>query len=93
VNLGLMSFDDGSTDMPLVRLDRVRGRSPDQVRAIADAVQEALVEALGIPARDRFQIVTQHEPEEIIAPDAGLGFDRVGARNSATPMRPGRIRV
>ncbi|MFC9081718.1 tautomerase family protein [Streptomyces sp. NPDC057062] len=76
MNLGLMSFDDGSIDMPLVRLDMVRGRSPDQVLAVADAVQDALVEALGIPARDRFQIVTQHQPEEIIAQDAGLGFDR-----------------
>ncbi|MEU1166046.1 tautomerase family protein [Streptomyces sp. NPDC005921] len=26
--------------------------------------------------RDRFQIVTQHDPDEIIALDAGLGFQR-----------------
>ncbi|WP_234438340.1 tautomerase family protein [Streptomyces sp. NRRL S-340] len=29
---------------------------------------------LKIPERDRFQIVTQHDPAEIIALDAGLGF-------------------
>lgn len=62
--------------MPLVRIDMIRGRSPQQVRAVADAVQESLIEVLRIPERDRFQIVTQHDPEEIIALDAGLGFER-----------------
>ncbi|MFJ9631775.1 tautomerase family protein [Streptomyces sp. NPDC101175] len=62
--------------MPLVRIDLIRGRSPENVRAIADAVQQSLIEVLKIPARDRFQILTQHEPDEIIAEDAGLGFRR-----------------
>lgn len=62
--------------MPLVRIDMIRGRSPEQVRAVTDAVQHALVEVLGIPERDRFQIVTQHEADEIVTLDAGLGFER-----------------
>ncbi|MFJ3214045.1 tautomerase family protein [Streptomyces flaveolus] len=62
--------------MPLVRIDMIRGRRPEAVRAIADAVQQALIDVLNIPPRDRFQIVTQHDPDEIIALDAGLGFDR-----------------
>lgn len=62
--------------MPLVRIDMIRGRSPESVGAIADAVQQALIHVLKIPERDRFQIVTQHDPEELIALDAGLGFQR-----------------
>lgn len=62
--------------MPLVRIDLVRGRSPEAVKAIAEAVQQSLVDVLKVPERDRFQIVTQHEPDEIVALDAGLGFQR-----------------
>ncbi|MEV5846357.1 tautomerase family protein [Streptomyces sp. NPDC051985] len=62
--------------MPLVRIDLIRGRSPENIRAIADAVQQSLIDVLKIPERDRFQIVTQHDPDEIIALDAGLGFQR-----------------
>ncbi len=62
--------------MPLVRIDLNRGRTPQSVRDIADAVHGAIVDTYGIPVRDRFQIITQHEPGEIIAEDAGLGFER-----------------
>ncbi|MFF9496572.1 tautomerase family protein [Streptomyces flaveolus] len=62
--------------MPLVRIDMIRGRSPENIRAITDAVQQSLIDVLKIPERDRFQIVTQHDPDEITALDAGLGFTR-----------------
>ncbi|MEW2404005.1 tautomerase family protein [Streptomyces sp. NPDC046862] len=62
--------------MPLVRIDLVKGRSEDQIRAVASAVHTAVVEVLAIPERDRFQIVTEHESSRIVALDAGLGFER-----------------
>ncbi|MFE0251229.1 tautomerase family protein [Streptomyces sp. NPDC059010] len=62
--------------MPLVRIDLVKGRTDAQVRAVADAVHTAVVEVLGVPGRDRFQIVTEHEAGRVIALDAGLGFER-----------------
>ncbi|MFE3598607.1 tautomerase family protein [Streptomyces sp. NPDC059142] len=62
--------------MPLVRIGMIRGRSTENTRAIADAVQQPLIDVLKIPERDRFQIITQHDPTEIIALDAGLGFER-----------------
>lgn len=62
--------------MPLVRIDLTSDRPREQRRAIADAVHGALVEVLAIPARDRFQIITAHDPADIIAEDAGLGFRR-----------------
>ncbi|MEV6586934.1 tautomerase family protein [Streptomyces acidicola] len=62
--------------MPLVRIDLVKGRSEDRIRAVADAVHAAVVEVLAIPERDRFQILTEHEASRIVALDAGLRFDR-----------------
>ncbi|NQX29402.1 tautomerase family protein [Microbacteriaceae bacterium VKM Ac-2854] len=62
--------------MPLVRIELTRGRTKEAVRGIADAIHEAIVETYGIPPRDRFQIITQHDAGEIIAEDAGLGFER-----------------
>ncbi|MDN6021038.1 MAG: tautomerase family protein [Acidipropionibacterium jensenii] len=62
--------------MPLVRIDLNKGRTPESIRAIADAIHSALVGVYGIPERDRFQIITQHDEGEIIAQDAGLGFER-----------------
>jgi phenylpyruvate tautomerase PptA (4-oxalocrotonate tautomerase family) len=62
--------------MPLVRIDLIEGRSDAQVRAVADAVHSAIVEVLGIPERDRFQVITEHQATRVIALDAGLGFER-----------------
>lgn len=62
--------------MPLVRFDVAVGRSPSQLRSIADAVHGAIVTEYGIPPRDRFQIITEHPAGQIIAEDAGLGFER-----------------
>lgn len=62
--------------MPLVRIDLTTGRTPEQVRAIADAIHSAIVDVYAIPVRDRFQIITEHPAQQIIAEDAGLGFER-----------------
>lgn len=66
--------------MPLVRIDLIRGRSPEAVKAIAEAVQQSLIDVLQVPERDRFQIVTQHEPDEIVALDADSGSSAPPAR-------------
>ncbi len=62
--------------MPLVYYDIVRGRSRDQIRALLDSAQAALVEAFETPERDRYQLVTEHSPDEMIIEDNGLGIDR-----------------
>lgn len=62
--------------MPFVRFDLIRGRSPQEVRAIADAAHRGLVDVLGIPERDRFQVITEHDADHLVALDAGLGFER-----------------
>ncbi|MEU1513857.1 tautomerase family protein [Streptomyces sp. NPDC005811] len=62
--------------MPFVRIDLIRGRRPEEIRAIADAAHRALVDVLEIPERDRFQVITEHDADHVIALDAGLGFER-----------------
>jgi phenylpyruvate tautomerase PptA (4-oxalocrotonate tautomerase family) len=64
--------------MPLVRIDLMTGRTPEQITAIADAIHEAIVEVYGIPVRDRFQVVNELPTGRIVAEDAGLGFERTG---------------
>jgi 4-oxalocrotonate tautomerase len=52
--------------MPLVRIDMIAGRSSADVAAISQAVQQALVECLNVPARDRFQVITEHAPGRLV---------------------------
>lgn len=60
--------------MPLQRIDVGQGRPEPQRRAIADAVHRALVETIGVPADDRFQIVTAHPPGGLVCTPAYLGI-------------------
>ena len=55
--------------MPLVRIDVIDRRTPEELASIGDGVHRALVEAIGIPPQDRFQVLSRH-------PESGLVFDR-----------------
>jgi phenylpyruvate tautomerase PptA (4-oxalocrotonate tautomerase family) len=46
--------------MPLVRIDALRADSA-RLEALGRAVHDALVEALGIPPNDLFQVLTSHD--------------------------------
>ncbi|ORB67392.1 tautomerase family protein [Mycobacterium scrofulaceum] len=62
--------------MPLLYIDLIEGRAPDDVRGLLDAVHHSVVEAFGVPARDRYQVVRTHPAHEIVALDTGLGITR-----------------
>jgi 4-oxalocrotonate tautomerase len=62
--------------MPIVYYDIVRGRSRDQIRALLDSTQAAIVDAFETPERDRYQLVTEHAPDQMTIQDHGLGIDR-----------------
>src|SRR5215217_1573955 len=62
--------------MPLVRIDLQTGRTPAQLRRLADVVQEVMLDVFDAPPRDRYQIITEHPVGHIIAEDTGLGFER-----------------
>jgi 4-oxalocrotonate tautomerase len=54
--------------MPFVRIDLRAGKPEEYRKALGDGVHRAMVEALGVPADDRFQVITEH-------PAAGLIYD------------------
>jgi len=62
--------------MPLVRIDVQQGRTPEQLRQIADTVQQVMLDVFAAPPRDRYQIITEHPVGHIIAEDTGLGLER-----------------
>ena len=48
--------------MPLVNISILKGKSTDFIKAIADGVNSAVIETMGFPDDDRYQIITEHEP-------------------------------
>jgi hypothetical protein len=62
--------------MPLLYVDLIEGRSPAEIRALLDAIHDAVVEAFGVPPRDRYQVVRKHPGHEIVVWDTGLGIER-----------------
>ncbi|KGM35179.1 tautomerase family protein [Inquilinus limosus] len=62
--------------MPLTRISLARGKSPDYLRALSDSLHRALVEAFEVPPDDRFQIIHQHEPGELVFDRHYLGGPR-----------------
>ncbi|MBD8200456.1 tautomerase family protein [Pseudomonas viridiflava] len=62
--------------MPLLKIDVIKGRSDETLATLLDTVHNAMVEAFQVPVRDRYQIVTEHEPSRMIVQDTGLGLTR-----------------
>lgn len=62
--------------MPLIRISLLKGKSPAHIRAIADGVHHALIEAYNAPADDRFQIIEQLERDALIYDPDYLGVHR-----------------
>lgn len=62
--------------MPLLKFDLIEGRDQQQLRVLLDASHAAMVEAFQVPETDRYQVVTQHRPGELVLQDTGLGFQR-----------------
>jgi phenylpyruvate tautomerase PptA (4-oxalocrotonate tautomerase family) len=62
--------------MPLVRIDLQKGRTPGELRRLADTVQEVMLDVFAAPPGDRYQIITEHDNGQIIAEDTGLGLER-----------------
>jgi phenylpyruvate tautomerase PptA (4-oxalocrotonate tautomerase family) len=59
--------------MPLQRIDLGIGRT-EQRHAIADAVHRALVEAIGVPEKDRFQVIAAHDRASLVFAPEYLGI-------------------
>jgi 4-oxalocrotonate tautomerase len=62
--------------MPLVRISLREGKTEEYKKALGDGVHRAIVEAIEIPAQDRFQIITEHPPTGLVYDPAYLGVKR-----------------
>ncbi|MFM0326149.1 tautomerase family protein [Caballeronia glebae] len=61
--------------MPLVRIDLSKAAAPAVVQAVSDTVYEAMTSIAGVPANDKFQIITPHHVDELVYPaDGYLGI-------------------
>lgn len=61
-----MSYARG---MPFVRIDLLKGKSPEYRKQVVEVVYQAIVGVLKAPEFDRFMVVTEHDAD-------GLQFDR-----------------
>lgn len=62
--------------MPLLTFDMLKGRSTAQLKSMLDAAHEAILEAFEVPVRDRYQIINEHDPSNLVVQDTGLGLAR-----------------
>jgi 4-oxalocrotonate tautomerase len=51
--------------MPLVRIDLARGKPAHYRKALGDIIYRAMTEVINVPQNDKFQIITEHAPEEL----------------------------
>jgi len=60
--------------MPFVRIDLAQGKSADHRKAIGDIVYKAMTEIINVPKDDKFQVITEHAPEDLNFPESYLGI-------------------
>lgn len=62
--------------MPFARIDLIQGKSPEYRAAVADIVYRGIVDVLKAPDGDRFIVVNEHQPNNLIYDPNFLGFSR-----------------
>jgi 5-carboxymethyl-2-hydroxymuconate isomerase len=62
--------------MPFARISLLAGKSPAYLKAISDSLQAAMAECFEVPAKDRFHVIHQHQPGEIVFDRDYLGGPR-----------------
>jgi len=82
--------------MPLARISLRRGRDAAWLHRLSQAVQRALVESFEVPPSDCFQILHQHEADELIFDPLYSGPEPLSAPRSADfiliALTAGRVR-
>jgi len=62
--------------MPLVRISLRKGKTAEFRRKLGDAIHRALVETIDVPELDRFQLLSEHEPGDLVYDPGYLGIAR-----------------
>jgi phenylpyruvate tautomerase PptA (4-oxalocrotonate tautomerase family) len=62
--------------MPLVRISLLRRKPEGFGRKVGDVVYRAMVDTLKVPLKDKFQIITEHEPGTLVYDPDYLDIER-----------------
>jgi phenylpyruvate tautomerase PptA (4-oxalocrotonate tautomerase family) len=62
--------------MPFARIDLLQGKSAEYRSTVADVVYHGIVDVLKAPDGDRFIVIGEHTPENLIYDQRFLGWDR-----------------
>jgi phenylpyruvate tautomerase PptA (4-oxalocrotonate tautomerase family) len=62
--------------MPYVRISLHRGKSPEYLQQLSESVYRAMREAFEVPEHDRFQVIHQLDPGELVFDRDYLGGPR-----------------
>ena len=61
--------------MPFVRIDLAKGKPAEHRKAIGEIIYKAMIETINVPADDKFQVITEHAPEDLNFPKNYLGIE------------------
>jgi phenylpyruvate tautomerase PptA (4-oxalocrotonate tautomerase family) len=62
--------------MPFARIDLMQGKAPEYRAALADIVYRGIVDVLKAPDGDRFIVISEHTPDNLIYDPNFLGWKR-----------------
>ncbi len=62
--------------MPFARVDLIQGKSPEYRTKVADIVYRGIVDVLKAPDGDRFVVIGEHTPDNLIYDPTFLGMER-----------------
>ena len=62
--------------MPLVRISFMKGRPEGFGKKVGEIVYRTMVDTINVPAKDNFQVITQHEKDSLIYDPSYLNIPR-----------------
>jgi phenylpyruvate tautomerase PptA (4-oxalocrotonate tautomerase family) len=62
--------------MPFARIDLIKGKTAEYRATVADVVYQGIVDVLKAPDGDRFMVIGEHSPDNLIYDPAFLGMKR-----------------
>jgi len=68
--------------MPLVRISLRRRKIPQFGRKVGEVVYRTMTDVLDVPARDNFQVITEHDDNGLVYDPEHLGFAAPTASSS-----------
>ena len=59
--------------MPFVRIDLKRGKPADYRKTLGEIVYNAMIDLINVPRDDKFQVITEHDRDDLNFADSYLG--------------------